>query len=480
MRRIPLVVALSAMAAAPVAAQDAHLDAHVAEAMARHYRKYEPPTCGADKDLNYLVGSGRTYLKTGLETEIPENRARALQSGERVVLEAITLHGQQESGGAWYFLGRLYLQRGDVMGADSAFRKARELLPACGSDIDGYLRTAWVGLVNPAVEFIKANQPDSARPLLLRANSIYRAEPYAYIQLGTIAYSAGDKNTALAYFDSAAATTDTSKQSVDQRNRARYNEGVLLLQLGRAKDAVGPLSRVVRQMPDDQDAKKALYNAYTAAGMTDSAAVLAKELAAAGAPVQAPSAAADSNSPMSRATRAFQDSNWSVAASAAEQVVGTEPFNRDAWYILTWSYYKTKNGPGLVKAGREITKLDPANPTALQLLGFGYNLTQQLKPAVDTRIRLNALRFGVSGIKFAVTGAGATFTATATGRKAMDATGKPVAPRAATVTVDFLNGDGAVVASKAVPIPALAADETAPIVAEVEGAGISAWRYRVE
>ena len=41
------------------------------------------------KPGHYKVSSGATYLKTGIETEIPENRTRALNSGEKVLLEAM-------------------------------------------------------------------------------------------------------------------------------------------------------------------------------------------------------------------------------------------------------------------------------------------------------------------------------------------------------------------------------------------------------
>jgi len=42
--------------------------------------RYVAPTCSL-KPGHFKVSSGATYLKTGIETEIPENRSRALSSG---------------------------------------------------------------------------------------------------------------------------------------------------------------------------------------------------------------------------------------------------------------------------------------------------------------------------------------------------------------------------------------------------------------
>ncbi|HEX2219545.1 MAG TPA: hypothetical protein VHG35_12130, partial [Gemmatimonadales bacterium] len=102
---------------------------------------YQAPECGL-KSGHFKVSSGATYLKTGVETDVPENQERALENGERVLLEAMRQNDQADNPAAWYYLGRIYLQRGDLYGADSALTRAEKLAPDCAKEIDAYRRNA--------------------------------------------------------------------------------------------------------------------------------------------------------------------------------------------------------------------------------------------------------------------------------------------------------------------------------------------------
>ncbi|HZA97285.1 MAG TPA: hypothetical protein VE399_00820, partial [Gemmatimonadales bacterium] len=106
--------------AASASAQTPAVNDRVVKAMPS---RYVPPDCGI-KPGHFKVSSGATYLKTGIETGVPGNRTRVLGSGHKVLLEAIQQNGQGKNPAAWYFLGRIYLHQGDIVGADSAFTKA--------------------------------------------------------------------------------------------------------------------------------------------------------------------------------------------------------------------------------------------------------------------------------------------------------------------------------------------------------------------
>jgi tetratricopeptide (TPR) repeat protein len=99
------------------------------------------------KSGHFKVSSGATYLKTGVEADVSDNAQRALDSGERVLLEAMQQNQQANNPAAWYYLGRIYLQRGDLYGADSALTRAEKLAPGCVNEIDGYRRNGWVALI---------------------------------------------------------------------------------------------------------------------------------------------------------------------------------------------------------------------------------------------------------------------------------------------------------------------------------------------
>ncbi len=122
---------------------------------------YQAPDCGL-KSGHFKVSSGATYLKTGIETDVPENQKRALDSGERVLLEAMQQNNQDDNPAAWYYLGRIYLQRGDIYGADSALTRAEKMAPACAKEIDLYRRNAWVALIKGGNGFEEQKNLDSA------------------------------------------------------------------------------------------------------------------------------------------------------------------------------------------------------------------------------------------------------------------------------------------------------------------------------
>ncbi len=87
-------------------------------------QKLVDPACQL-KGGDFKVSSGKTYLKSALESSIPDARNRMLRDGVRVITESIS-GGQSGSSAAWYWLGRNYLQQGDLVGADSAFTKVEQ------------------------------------------------------------------------------------------------------------------------------------------------------------------------------------------------------------------------------------------------------------------------------------------------------------------------------------------------------------------
>jgi tetratricopeptide (TPR) repeat protein len=458
-------------------AQATTLEQRVGNAVRTAFPKFEAADCSADKDLHFKVKSVKVYLVTASDRGVVEgNQTRALNNGKRVSLEAIQQNGQEKSAGAWYYLGRVYLLQGDLAGADSAFDRAETLAPDCKADIAKYRRAAWVVVVNQGISFTKSQQPDSAMAYFQLANRIYAGSPHAYYQMGALAFDQNNMEKALVYFDSALAMPSDSN-TVQMHEQAAYNKAVVLLRLQRANEAVPLLQAFVARHPDDINAKKALMSAYAGAGMQDSVNAVGRQLEAAGETVER---AAPASSPFNDAVKAFNAEDWAGAVAAAEKVVATEPYNRDVLYILVASDYRLKKGPELVRWAKQLTQVDPASESALQMLGFGYNLTKDSKNAVATRLKFNSLPFAMADTKLDPSASGATFTATATGRSATDANGKAIAPHPVTITVEFLNKDGASVATADVAVPALKAGETFDVSAQAQGEGITAWRYSLK
>jgi tetratricopeptide (TPR) repeat protein len=479
--KIGAVVLLLGILPAAAVAQDSTQAMPVAQkisqAMRAAFPKFEPAQCSADKGLHFKVSSAKVYLKTAVETPVDENKARALDNGERVALEAITQNGQDKSAGAWYYLGRIELRKGNVAAADSAFGKTVAIAPDCAADVARYRRAAWVPVINQGIEFLKTKQADSATAYFELANRLYAKSPHAYYYLATMAFDAGNMDRALVYFDSSLAVPADSND-VKLQDQATFNKAVVLLRMNRGTEAVPILQQFTAKHPDDINAKKALMSAYQAAGQQDSVNAVAAQLEAAGETVQR--TAAVDTTPFNAAVKAYNDERWAAAAAAAEKVAAAEPYNRDAIYMLVASYYRLKKGPELVRWGKQLISMDPASEAGLQMLGFGYNLTNGSKDAVATRLKLNALPVAISKPALAVTAAGATFTATATGRDATTSAGKAIAPHPVKLTIEFVNKDGAAVATTEVAVPALKTGETFDVSAAAQGAGITSWRYTLQ
>ncbi len=479
--KIGSVVLLLGILPSALVAQDSTqaipMTQRVAQAVRAAFPKFEAAACSADKGLHFKVSSAKVYLKTAVETPVDENKARALDNGERVTLEAINENGQDKSPGAWYYLGRIQLRKGDIAGADSSFAKAEALAPDCKADIAKYRHAAWIAVINQGIEFLKTKQTDSATTYFNLANRLYVGSPHAYYYLATIAFDANNMERALTYFDSALAAPADSNAATLQ-DQARFNKAVVLLRLNRGTEAVPVLQQFVANHPDDINAKKALMSAYQAAGMQDSVNAVAAQLEAAGETVQR--APAEDNSPYNDAVKAFNAESWADAAAAAEKVAAAEPYNRDVIYMLVASNYRLKKGPELTRWGKQLLAMDPASESGLQMLGFGYNLTKDSKNAVSTRLKLNALPYAITETRLEPSATGASFAAVATGRDATSSTGAALAPHPTTLTVEFLNSDGAAVSSVDVAVPALKKGETFNVTATAQGAGITGWRYGIK
>ena len=92
------------------------------------------------------VKDGMQALRGAVEK--PELREQQLGQARKLLTEAIAQDNQGANAGAWYYLGRYYVETGDVPGADSALTRAAGLAPKCGDDIATYRNELWGKLLN--------------------------------------------------------------------------------------------------------------------------------------------------------------------------------------------------------------------------------------------------------------------------------------------------------------------------------------------
>jgi tetratricopeptide (TPR) repeat protein len=473
---------LLTVGATAAAAQQPTVNDRVAKAMPT---SYQPAQCNI-KPNHFKVASAAGYIKAAIETDVPDSKVRILGQAEKVDLEAMQQNGQDKNPAAWYYLGRVYLMQGKLAPADSALTKAEQLAPDCAKDIGVYRRNAWVALINAGSKFEEDKNTDSAFALYRQANSIYRASPLGFYRAASIWNDKGQPDSAAYYFGLAAASvpsdaTDTT--DVKYRNNSAFSQGVLLLN-GKKYDQAAPVfEQYLKWVPNDAQAKRGLAAAYRGLGQTDKASALEKEVAAsggagAGGGGGGAGGAAGTDDIMSAGINLFKDKKYAEAAAAFEKVVAAEPYNRDALSSLANTYLALGNGPKLLETSQRLVAIEPMSESALKLMGEGYKESKKVDDAVKTAEQVLALPANVRAASFATQGNGASLTLTATGRTAQTPSGKPIAPAAVPITVEFINASGQPVASQEATIPAVNVGASEDVKVDAQGTGIAAWRYK--
>jgi tetratricopeptide (TPR) repeat protein len=466
---------LLSLSATVATAQQEVMNDRVAKSMPA---QYAPASCNI-KPNHFKVGSAAGYLKSAIETDVPESKTRILRQGEKVDLEAIQKNGQDKNPAAWYYLGRIYLQQGRLYPADSALTRAEQLAPDCAKDIAGYRRNAWVALVKAGSKFEEDKNTDSALVLYRQAGAIYRGSPIAFYQTAAIMNDKGQPDSAAYYFGQAAAVAAASTDTMDlkYRNRSAFNQGALLLNAKKYDQAAVVLEQYLKWVPNDNEAKRGLATAYRSTGKVEQAQALEKEIVAGGGTPGAAGASAAQDL-MTAGVNAYNDKKYADAAAAFEKLVAAEPYNRDALSNLSNTYLAVKDGAKLAATAAKLVAIEPLSENALKLQGEGYKQSAKVDDAVKTAEQVLALPADVKMTDFSTTGTGATLSLSATGRAAQTSAGKPIAPAAVPITVEFLNATGQVVASQDAQVPPLAAGASQEVKVAAQGSGITAWRYK--
>jgi tetratricopeptide (TPR) repeat protein len=465
---------LVAVSAAPALAQQPVLSDRVAKSQPTQYLA---PDCGL-KANHFKVSSGAAYLKSAVESDVPENRTRILNDGERVLLEAMKQNGQEKNPAAWYFLGRIYLQRGDIYGADSTLTRAVALAPNCAKDVDGFRKNAWVALMKAGSKFEEQKNADSALVMYRQAAVVYHGSPITNYQIAAILNDKGQVDSAAEYFGKAAAAPPSAGDTIEikVRNRSAFNEGAILLNGKKYDKAAAAFERYLGWVPNDNEAKRGLAASYRGLGQAEKAQALEKGLVNAGG---APGAgAAASQDLMSAGVNLYNDKKYAEAATAFQKAVDAEPFNRDALSNLSNTYLALKDGRKLLATATKLVAIEPMSENALKLQGEGYKESGKVDSAVKTAERVLALPVDLKVTDFTPTGNSATLTMTATGRPAQTPSGKPIAAVPVGLVVEFLDAKGGVVATQEAQIPALKPGASQEVKLTGQGAGITAWRYK--
>ena len=172
---------------------------------------WTPPQPPCDiKAGHFRVNSAVVNLKAAAER--PTIKDRMLRQTLDVLTRAITGDGQDKNAGAWYYLGRYYVEMGDAGGADSSFDRAEELAPQCRQDIATHRLALWRDVVAAGLRNWQENRPDSAKLLLRQAGGLRPDQPRPFFALGQLYLSQEQLDSAAQYLTKAAdlAGSDTT------------------------------------------------------------------------------------------------------------------------------------------------------------------------------------------------------------------------------------------------------------------------------
>lgn len=501
---------------------------------------------------HFRINSAIVNLKVAVER--PNQRDRMLAQAIDVLTRAITQDQQEQNPGAWYYLGRYYVETNDPAGADSAFDRAERLAPQCTEDIKEYRRQVWASVFNDGVRAWQEGNQDSAAILLRIASDLLPSDPRAFLTLGRVWAARDQTDSAIQYLRRGAdvAGTDTTfarehrdalveiarihvrraqadpalqgwqrvRYSRDSLERGIANDSIILGRI--LASAASRRARGTRLSPADQqiftrdstaraqalargrEARTALvqktaadsaavsaafapaieaYGALLAAYPTvvDAATTLALLHAQTGRPQEAAAvfdrllgrAGEIEEAQLFEAGRRLAGGNVFLAATRAYALaLERNPFHRDALLDLTNSYVQLRDSAKALAAARRLLAVDPMNRPGIRLMAAAW----ELQRVPDSTLKYLRLADSAMVVDVAVT----SFV-TEQGQAVLAATANNVGrtpSRPFRITVEFLDGTGAVQRSQLVDIPAIPPTGSHPFEARAAGQGIRAWRYR--
>ncbi len=459
------------------------------------------------------VNRGMLYVKSASETRFADKRQKDLNDAEAVLTQAVTSGGQEKNAAAWYYLARYYALKSDLIGTDSAFAKAAALAPQCKDDIAAWRRILWVPVFNEGVRAWQAGQTDSAIASFRQANAIYDGDPTGFVYLGTLLSAANQPDSSAKYFKLAVKAGDDPKFAKAKRD-ALFDAARVYHAAQRWDDAVAGYKDYLAVYPADVQAMAGLASVYVQQGKRDEAVALYTQImdhadsaeatdlfnaaqAILGGIPQDPDTApvgekcrgetrAKSRTLTARqiavkceavtvdTLRRFRKSiepHYRLAARAYELGLTKNPYYRDALYNLSGIYYILSDTAHALPMGQRLTAIDPLNRSSLAALVRSWQLRGNKDSVLYYLTVADSLAVEVTVGSFTPGDSGATLGGVFTNHKA-----KPSPP--VSVTFEFLNAKGDVVASQQQDVAAIDAEGNRPFELKVHGAGIVAWRYR--
>ncbi len=435
---------------------------------------YQPPDCDLPSG-HFLVNGGVVYIKGASEESDPVKKESLLGNAERNLIDALD-RGQEDNPAVWYYLGRYYVMKNDPIGADSVFDRAANLAPQCAEDIARYRQILWVPTVNAAIEHLRANDLQGAKPLLQQAWAIYDEDNLSPFYLAQIFYNERELDSAAHYFKEVVHIGTEDSTRLDNYNTAVFNTGLVYTQTQQWDSAAVWLQRYRSEVDAaDPQALTTLARAVTELGdsarafaLYDTVLTMAPDLGYMDL--------------LKTGESLFLAGRYEQAAYAFKLGLDKNPNYRPGLYNLVNSYLavyndveqsaeeETATAVAMEEVARRLVAVDPLSAESMRLLAAAYQMQQKDDSTLAVLERIEALPFEVyidvlqplEG-RFVIQGRLAN----------MGSEGVTVPD----LTFEFLDTEGNVLMTEILPGRELAAGMTEPFDLQVDGEEIAAARY---
>ncbi|MDP9205170.1 MAG: FxLYD domain-containing protein [Gemmatimonadota bacterium] len=372
--------------------------------------------------------------------------------------------------------------------ADSAFTIVEKASPECAAVISQWRQQKpWLNALNGAINALNAGQLDSAEMLAKRSLILDRHAPYAYSVLGSIAQSRKNWAAANDYWKQtlAAAGTDTSYADVRTKTMyeiasaasARADAAAGAAKRAAAREAIKPWQEYIAVANNDlllADAVDNVARMYVGAG--DSASVPAVYASM----LTNPSKYGEL-SLVHAGVVATRSGHHADAIKLFDAALAQNPYSRDALNNLAATYIQNSEFTKAFPLINKLVTLDPSNPDNPLLYAFAYQgMYKGTKDKKLQKIYTDSLVYfnnqsENAPVKFGVN----EFTRRANETLlagTIENRGKT--PKTYSLTVEFLDKSGKVVATETASVGPVAPKSTGAFKIRSATGGVYGYRYK--
>jgi tetratricopeptide (TPR) repeat protein len=436
--------------------------------------EFRNPACELDEG-HFLVRAAKTYLQGATEEADPAKRDELLQSARRNLLDGVNTD-QAENPAIWYYLGRYYYLAGDVFGADSAFTRAVQMVPACSDDLAYYRESLWVHSINSGIDSMNAYAYEGAKREFRNANAILLESNVGLFYLGGIFAQEGDVDSALYYFKQVAEMGTADAEHLENYHTAVENTATIYQMLGDWDSTIVWFEKLREIDPANTDAVFGMAEAYTELGDQERALEMYDE-------VLANAASMEARDLFVMGVFLFNATQFDKAVEAFEAGLEKNPHYRDAMFNLANTYMEIAQDESRPQAERDnalqemdglthrLLEIDPKNRDTYRILAAAHSLQGLTDSTAIIMEEIDALTYEVAVDLSRPMSGGFTLAGRLINLRDSP-TDVPV------ITFEFLDAAGNVLATETVGGESLGPNETKRFDTAQVGE-IVAWRYRV-